>query len=188
MPANELRIIGGRWRGRRLRFPGVAGLRPTPDRVRETLFNWLGQDLTGAHTLDLFAGSGALSLEALSRGAARAVAVDRRRELIRALCASATALGAASTLEAHCADALAFLGRERRSFDIIFVDPPFDYEHRARLLPEAAARLAASGALYVEAPVPVEAPPGLALWRRDKAGKVHYHLLRHAASTDCERC
>ena len=83
--ANRVRIIGGHFRGRVIRFPAAAGLRPTPDRVRETLFNWLGQDLTGLRTLDLYAGSGALTLEALSRGAEHAVAVDRNPALVRAL-------------------------------------------------------------------------------------------------------
>ena len=183
MSANEIRIIGGRWRGRKLRFPGVRGLRPTPDRVRETLFNWLGQDLTGRRTLDPYAGSGALSLEALSRGASRAVAIDRRRELVRALADTASMLGATG-LETHCAEALAFIAREPRTFDVIFLDPPFDDGTWERLLPAAAARLAPRGALYVEAPFPIEAPSGLVIWRRDKAGKVHYHLLRHVGSTD----
>ncbi len=97
MAANAIRIIGGQWRGRRLRFPAAPTLRPTPDRVRETLFNWLGQDLTGLARLDPFAGSGALSFEALSRGAALAVAVDRDRALVRALLASAQKLGAQRT-------------------------------------------------------------------------------------------
>ena len=124
-PANQIRIIVGRWRGRRVRFPPREGVRPTPDRVRETLFNWLGQDLTGATTLDPFTGSGALSLEALSRGAALAVAIDRSAALVRALAATGAALGAAA-LEAHCADAHVFLARETRLFDVIFLDPPFD--------------------------------------------------------------
>ena len=182
MLANEIRIIGGTWRGRKLRFPGAPGLRPTPDRVRETLFNWLGQDLTGRRTLDPFAGSGALSLDALSRGAAQAVAVDHRRELVRALAETAARLGATS-LETHCADALAFIARERRSFDVVFLDPPFGDTAWDDLLPAAAARLAPAGSLYVEAPCSIEAPPGLAIWRRDKAGQVHYHLLRHVGDT-----
>jgi 16S rRNA (guanine966-N2)-methyltransferase len=177
--ANEIRIIGGQWRGRKLRLVRVAGLRPTPDRVRETLFNWLGQDLTGQRTLDAFAGSGALSFEALSRGAGLAVALEHHRELCRALSETARALGA-SALEVHCADAFAFLERERRLFDVVFLDPPFNDPRWSRVLPLAAARLAPDGALYVEAPAPIDAPSGLAIWRRDKAGKVHYHLLRHA--------
>ena len=102
--AQRVRIIGGRHRGRVLRFPDAPGLRPTPDRVRETLFNWLGQDLTGRRTLDLYAGSGVLSLEALSRGASLAVAVDRNAALIRAIAATAAAFGSVG-LETHVADA-----------------------------------------------------------------------------------
>jgi 16S rRNA (guanine966-N2)-methyltransferase len=187
MFANEIRIIGGHWRGRKLRFPGVPGLRPTPDRVRETLFNWLGQDLSGRRTLDPFAGSGALSLEALSRGASLAVAVERRRELISALIESAAMLGSA-LLEAHCADAFEFLARESRRFDVVFLDPPFDAPGWDRLLPLAAARLAAGGVLYAEAPMSLRAPPGLVVHRRDRAGKVHYHLLRHVGETDQKQC
>jgi len=183
MFSNEIRIIGGRWRGRKLRFPGVAGLRPTPDRVRETLFNWLGQDLSGRTVLDAFAGSGALSFEALSRGASLAVAVERRRALVTALLDSAMLLGSAA-LEAHCANAFAFLARERRQFDVVFLDPPFDAPAWGELLPLAAARLAPGGALYAEAPVRLDAPAGLVVHRRDKAGKVHYHLLRHVGPTD----
>jgi 16S rRNA (guanine966-N2)-methyltransferase len=181
MPANAIRIIGGRWRGRRLRFPPAPALRPTPDRVRETLFNWLGQDLTGLTTLDPFAGSGALSLEALSRGATLAVAVDRDPKLVRALDATATRLGTRA-LETHCGDAQSFLARDRRLYDVVFLDPPFADDGWSRLLPAAAARLAETGRLYVEAPFPIEAPEGLTLWRRDKAGQVHYHLLRRAGN------
>ena len=179
MAANAIRIIGGQWRGRRLRFPDVPALRPTPDRVRETLFNWLGQDLTGLTTLDPFAGSGALSFEALSRGAALSVAVDRDRALVQALVATAATLRT-QALETHCADARAFLASDARCYDVIFLDPPFTADLWPWLLPAAAARLAQDGRLYVEAPAPLDAPPGLAVWRRDKAGQVHYHLLRHA--------
>lgn len=181
MAANAIRIIGGRWRGRKLRVAGVPTLRPTPDRIRETLFNWLGQDLTGRSTLDVFAGSGALSFEALSRGATLAVAVDRERELVRALLATAHRLGTRS-LEAHCAEAQAFLERDARRYDVVFLDPPFATQRWAQLLAAAAARLAEHGYLYVEAPAPVEPPAGLAMWRRDKAGRVHYHLLRRAGA------
>ena len=179
MPANVLRIIGGRWRGRKIRFPRAAELRPTPDRVRETLFNWLGQDLSGRTTLDAFAGSGALSFEALSRGAILAVAIERDAALVRALRASAEKLGT-TALESHCAEALAFLSRDRRSYDVIFLDPPFAYDAWDRLLPAVAARLAVGGRLYAEANRPIEAAEGLELLRRDKAGRVHYHLLRRA--------
>jgi 16S rRNA (guanine(966)-N(2))-methyltransferase RsmD len=139
----------------------------------------LGQDLTGLATLDLFTGSGALSLEALSRGATLAVAVDCDRRLVRALAATAKMLGT-QALETHCADALSYLSREARSYDVIFLDPPYANDDWARLLPAATARLARGGAVYVEARKPIAASDGLAMWRRDKAGQVHYHLLRHA--------
>jgi 16S rRNA (guanine966-N2)-methyltransferase len=177
--ANQLRIIGGRWRGRRIPFSSVPGLRPTPDRVRETVFNWLGQDLAGAKTLDLFAGSGALTLEALSRGATLGVAVDHHAGIVRRLVATGTALGAAA-LETHCSDARSFLAREKRAFDVIFLDPPFGNADWDALLPAAAERLAPLGMLYVEAPAAIDAPRGLEVWRGDKAGQVHYHLLRRA--------
>jgi len=177
--ANQIRIIGGRWRGRRVRFPPREGVRPTPDRVRETLFNWLGQDLTGASTLDPFAGSGALSLEALSRGAALAVAVDRNPVLARALAQAGASLGS-DRLETHCMDAAAFIRQEKRVFDVIFLDPPFDSTNWPALLASTAERLAPAGALYAEAGAPIAAAPGLVVARRHKAGQVHYHLLRHA--------
>jgi 16S rRNA (guanine966-N2)-methyltransferase len=177
--AQQIRIIGGRWRGRRIRFPAVADVRPTPDRVRETLFNWLGQDLHGARTLDPFAGSGALSLEALSRGATLAVAVDRKIELVRALDATGRMLGAGA-LETHCADAQSFLARETRVFDVVFLDPPFSSPAWEKLLPAAAQRVAADGALYIEAATPVAAPTGFDIARGDKAGQVHYYLLRRS--------
>lgn len=177
--AQRVRIIGGRHRGRAVRFPDAPGLRPTPDRVRETLFNWLGQDLAGRRTLDLYAGTGALSLEALSRGAALAVAVDRSTALVRALAATAAAFGE-TALETHVADARAFLARERRDFDVIFLDPPFDTDPWADLLPQCAARLAPGGLIYAEAARILEAPAPLIARRRERAGQVHYHLLEVA--------
>jgi len=174
--SHRVRIIGGRHRGRLVRFPAAPGLRPTPDRVRETLFNWLGQDLSGQRTLDLYAGSAALSLEALSRGAALAVAVDRNPALVRAAVATAAAFGA-SGLEAHADDGAAFLARERRLFDVIFLDPPFGSDPWPALLPAAAARLDAGGFIYVEAATAIMPPPGLVVHRSDRAGHVHYHLL-----------
>jgi 16S rRNA (guanine966-N2)-methyltransferase len=178
--AQRVRIIGGRHRGRVVRFPDVPGLRPTPDRVRETLFNWLGQDLSGRRTLDLYAGSGALSLEALSRGAALAVAVDRNAALIRALAATAAAFGE-TALETHVADAASFVAREQRRFDVIFLDPPFDSDPWSALLPRCAELLAPGGVVYAEAPRALE--PGLALiaYRNERAGQVHYHLLQVAS-------
>jgi len=175
---HRVRIIGGRFRSRVIRFPGIPGVRPTPDRVRETLFNWLGQDLEGLATLDLYAGSGALSLEALSRGAAQAVAVDRDPKLVAAIAATAQDFGATG-LETHVADARTWLTRESRRFHVIFLDPPFGDDPWAWLLPGCAARLTPSGYMYAEAPRELEPPPPLFVHRHARAGQVHYHLLRH---------
>ena len=177
--ANRVRIIGGRFRGRVIRFPAVVGLRPTPDRVRETLFNWLGQDLTGQRTLDLYAGSGALTLEALSRGALAAVAVDRSPELVRSLAETARLMGATG-LEAHAADARRFLDRDTGAYDVIFLDPPFAQDDWDWLLPACAQRLAGAGYIYAEAGRDLAATPGLSVWRHAKAGAVHYHLFVRA--------
>lgn len=178
--ANRVRIIAGAWRRRVVRFPAVDGLRPTPDRVRETLFNWLGQELTGLRCLDLYAGTGVLALEALSRGAATAVAVERNRVLVDALRATAQAFGA-QALETHCLDARAYLAGERRDFDVIFLDPPFRDDPWGWLLPACAARLAPGGFVYAEAPHRLDPPAPLLPWRSDKAGQVHYHLFQRAA-------
>lgn len=175
--ANRVRIIGGAWRRRVIRFPAAADLRPTPDRVRETLFNWLGQDLAELRCLDLYAGSGALSLEALSRGAGLAVAIDRNRALIAALQDAGRMLGAQG-LETHCADARGYLAAERRNFDVIFLDPPFAENPWPWLLSACAERLAPGGFLYAEAGRTLDPPPSLLLWRMEKAGMVHYHLFR----------
>ena len=176
--AQQVRIIGGRHRGRIIRFPAVAELRPTPDRVRETLFNWLGQDLTGRRTLDLFCGTGALSLESISRGAALAVAVDRSAAFIRAVEATAATMNVQG-LETHVGDAQAFLKRERRKFDVVFLDPPFDANPWDSLLPPSLAALSEQGFVYAEARQALDAPPGAELWRHAKAGQVHYHLMRN---------
>jgi 16S rRNA (guanine966-N2)-methyltransferase len=179
-PANRVRIIGGAWRSRLIHFAAGAGLRPTPDRVRETLFNWLGQDLTGKRSLDLYAGTGALSLEAASRGAALAVAVDHRRGAIDAIAAAKSML-AANALELHVADARAFIERESRRFDVVFLDPPFRDDPWDWLLPASVARLAPRGYVYAEAGHAIEPVPGLVTWRSDRAGQVHYHLFARSA-------
>ena len=181
--ANQVRIIGGSFRRRVIRFPSATGVRPTPDRVRETLFNWLGQDLSGKRCLDPYAGSGALTLEAASRGAALAVAVDRDRALVDALRATSATLGARA-VEATVGEARTFIARERREFDVIFLDPPFGDDPWAWLLPACAALLTTDGFLYAEAAHALSPPSGLAEWRRDKAGRVHYHLFIRDAAPD----
>ena len=133
-----MRIIGGAWRSRLLSFPSRQDLRPTPDRVRETLFNWLGQDLTGKTCLDLFAGSGALGFEAASRGARRVVMVESDAATCRALAASRDSLAAAS-VELKRADALEFLRSDAGVYDVVFLDPPFKADYWPRLVTAAAA-------------------------------------------------
>ena len=175
--ANRVRIIGGTHRGRGVRFADAPQLRPTPDRVRETLFNWLGQDLSGRTTLEAYAGSGVLSLESLSRGAASAVAIDCHPAAIRALRDNATLLGLGG-LATVCADAFTALAREPRRFDVIYLDPPFAKDPWSRLFELSAARLAEGGFIYAEAGHPLSPPASLALHRHGRAGHVHYHLLR----------
>lgn len=183
---NTLRIIGGRWRGRRLQFPEQPGLRPTGDRVRETLFNWLTPHLPDTHCLDLFAGSGALGLEALSRGAAGAVLVDSSAPACRALRVHAQTLATGPALQVLQADALTWLATEAARqqpgrFAIAFVDPPF----QTGLLNRALTALACSGILaphaliYIEhaAEQTVDIPAGWTTQRRKRAGQVCYSLL-----------
>lgn len=178
---NRLRIIGGQWRGRRLSFPPVPGLRPSPDRVRETLFNWLQPVIPGARCLDLFAGSGALGLEALSRGAAEATLVDAHPKAVAALREHIELLEANGTAVRD--DVLRFLEGPppATAFDVVFLDPPF----RQGLLEPALGRLAAGwlapGArVYVEAEAELQELPLPAGWevlRSKSGGQVGYHLL-----------
>jgi 16S rRNA (guanine966-N2)-methyltransferase len=177
-----LRIIGGRHRGRRLRFPAGVEIRPTPDRVRETLFNWLQPRIAGARVLDLFAGSGALGLEALSRGAAHVTFVEKDRRAAAAI-EHLTKEWEEPAATIECADALAWLAASRVAtpFDIVFLDPPYD----AEVLAGAAAglvdrgRLAPDARIYVERrardPSP-ELPAGWREQRAGRAGEVGYHL------------
>jgi len=173
---NRVRIIGGQYRRRLLDFPGSAGLRPTPDRVRETLFNWLGQDLPGWSCLDLFAGSGALGFEAASRGAGRVILIERERAALDALEKNRTLLGA-KQVEIVRADALAWLANSRETFDLIFVDPPFDSDLAATVLADLARHLKSGGQAYVEQAAPVTAPAGFIIHRSGRAGRSHFALL-----------
>src|SRR6185369_8115241 len=137
-----LRVIGGKYRSRLLRVPARPGLRPTPDRVRETLFNWLGQDLSGLACLDLFAGSGALGFESASRGAARVVLVEKDRIALAELERSRLELGA-SQVEIVRSDALIFLRQKNARFDVVFLDPPFRQNDLPAILADLAACLQA---------------------------------------------
>jgi len=178
----EVRIIGGQWKRSKLPVAHKPGLRPTPDRVRETLFNWLGQDLSGWRVLDVFAGSGALGFEAASRGAADVLLLERDAELARSLNSSRERLKA-QNLKVECTDGLAWMGRSATArFELILLDPPFDaglYETAVRT---ATRLLVDGGLLYVESPEAVLAPADGSLepWRQGRAGAVHYCLLRKA--------
>jgi 16S rRNA (guanine966-N2)-methyltransferase len=176
-----LRIIGGRHRGRRLTFPAGIDIRPTPDRVRETLFNWLQPRIEGARVLDLFAGSGALGLEALSRGAAHVTFVERDRRACSAIEGLAREWRE-SAFRVVSGDALAWLARASDdAYDIVFLDPPYDAELSG---PTAAALargwLAADARVYLERRArgaPPELPEGWRELRAGRAGEVGYHLF-----------
>lgn len=174
---NRVRIIGGTWRSRWIVFPPRRDLRPTPDRVRETLFNWLGQDLSGRSCLDLFAGSGALGFEAASRGAKRVVMVERDPVAFGALQSSRAAL-AAEAVELRRADALEFLRADAGLYDIVFLDPPFHADYLPRLWALLPRCLAPGALVYCESAARPGVPDGWATWREGRAGRVQYQLLK----------
>ncbi len=183
----SVRIIGGRWRGTKLPVPDSPGLRPSADRVRETLFNWLMPALPGARVLDLFAGTGALGLEAISRGADTAVLVERDPALAASLRATVAKLSAQERIEVAQADALAWLRQQPDgAFDIAFVDPPFAGNLWNAALSALLPKLAAGAWLYVEAPhdAAVALPEGWALQREGRTREVHYALFRAAGKRD----
>jgi 16S rRNA (guanine966-N2)-methyltransferase len=180
---NQVRIIGGAWRRRTISFPDVEGLRPTPDRVRETLFNWLGQTMEGKTCLDLFSGSGALGFEALSREARQVVMVDRDTQVLRALKENARKLGV-QKLEIIPGDGLEFLKRDQRKFDVIFLDPPFGLGLVQKALALLDRNLAVDGLVYVESEAPLGDVPAWDVWREGKAGNVYYGLLKRSEHAD----
>ncbi len=173
---NTVRIIGGGWRSRLLEFPSAVGLRPTPDRVRETLFNWLGQDLNGMACLDLFAGSGALGFEALSRGAGSVVMVEKNPAVLRMLGENARKLGA-QNLTVVRGDALEFARNTRSRFDVVFVDPPYGLGLQAAALSLLPGPLAEGGRVYLETDAAMDPQAGWVILKRARAGNVHFHLL-----------
>lgn len=172
-----MRIIGGTHRRRWLEFPDADGLRPTPDRVRETLFNWLGQNMTGRRCLDLFAGSGALGFEAVSRGADEVVMVESNRQAFRALQENCKKL-ASSNAVLRCEDGPEYVRRDSGRYDVIFLDPPFHSDILPKLLPLLGDRLTEDGLVYVESGELFEPGAAWQVVKRAKAGKVHYQLLR----------
>jgi len=182
---HEIRIIGGQWRRTTIQVLDKPGLRPTPDRVRETLFNWLGQDLSGWRCVDAFAGTGALGLEAASRGAAQVIALEQEPELARQLQQLAEKLKA-GMLQVQRTDAVAAMQRlSPGAFDVVFLDPPFDGPWFEPALKAAARLVPVGGWVYLEAPGAWTDEAlsvfGLQLMRHLKAGAVHAHLLQRTA-------
>jgi 16S rRNA (guanine(966)-N(2))-methyltransferase RsmD len=184
-PAGEVRIIGGQWKRSKLPVADKPGLRPTPDRVRETLFNWLGQDLGGWRCVDAFAGTGVLGFEAASRGAAEVRLVEQDAALIHQLKRIKEQLKAEAVQIARGDGIAALKQLPPAGMDLIFLDPPFDAELFDAALPAAARALAPGGYVYLEAPRAWSEeqlePLGLVLYRHLKAGAVHAHLLQRAA-------
>jgi 16S rRNA (guanine966-N2)-methyltransferase len=174
---NKVRIIGGALRRHMISFPDAEGLQPTPDRVRETLFNWLGQTLYGRTCLDLFAGSGALGFEAASRGAERVVMVEMNRTVLRALQDNVNKLGCANVL-IQGQDGLEFASCDAHKYDVIFLDPPFQSDYLPKLLEILPQRLNENGMVYVESGAAITVPPPWQVIKSGKAGQVHYQLLQ----------
>ncbi|MCS3744976.1 16S rRNA (guanine966-N2)-methyltransferase [Xanthomonas arboricola] len=182
----QVRIVGGRWRNTRLAVPDAPGLRPSSDRVRETVFNWLMPRLRGARVLDLFAGSGALGMESVSRGAAHATLIERDPGLAQRLRELVTKLDAADQVQVLQEDALRWLERAPAAqADIVFVDPPFAAGLWPSVLERLPAHLAAEAWLYLEAPADaaLQLPAGWHLHREGGTRQVRYALYRRAAAT-----
>lgn len=177
---SRIRIVGGRFRSRLIEVPDSFALRPTPDRVRETLFNWLGQDLSGQNCLDLFAGSGALGFEAASRNAASVVMVEMATKVLAHLRKTQAALDVPE-VRIVSNDALKFLAAHPGTFDVVFLDPPFHQGWLERLAPLVENVLAPNGRVYVESETPVPQLGNLGTIKSGKAGQVHYQLLAKPA-------
>ncbi len=182
----KVRIIGGQWRGRKLQVSDKQGLRPTSDRVRETLFNWLAMPLPGSRCLDLFAGSGALGIEAASRGAKQVFLVEKKRDIVQDLRQQVATL-ATDNLEIICADALTFLKGTASAFDIVFLDPPFgqDLLNPCCTLLEQRGWLSPQALMYLEMERRLEMPNLPATWqviRRQTAGQVTVFLVARMSS------
>ncbi len=197
---NSIRIIGGGWRGRRVNFPDLPGLRPTPDRVRETLYNWLQHSIVGTRCLDLFAGSGALGLEALSRGATAVVFVEQAQAAARGLVAELARLGGTPKARVVEMGASRFLRTDGEAsgrpyggpFDIVFMDPPYGQEALTEYVPllDLGGWVKSGGLVYLESEKSAGVPPVPAHWeilKSKSAGEVGYHLARVNARAGDER-
>ena len=174
---NQVRINAGVWRSRLLKFPDVEGLRPTPERVRQTVFNWLGQDLTGKSCLDLFAGTGAFGFEALSRNAKNILMIENSTIAYKSLLQNQTLLKAENCQIMH-QDALQFLVRNTQKFDVIFCDPPYNKAWFDKLLPILNQHVSEGGVVYAEAEFEIKATENWQITKQSKAGNVYYHLLK----------
>ncbi|MGZ8261743.1 MAG: 16S rRNA (guanine(966)-N(2))-methyltransferase RsmD [Methylotenera sp.] len=178
---NTVRINAGEWRSRLIKFPDATGLRPTPERVRQTVFNWLGQDLTGLKCLDLFAGTGVMGFEALSRGAAAVTMVEKSTPAYKALMENKQLLKAEHALILH-QDALQFLSQNTQTFNVIFLDPPYHQQWLAKVLPLLRPHLHSEGLIYVEAEYELDSTLEFTgdwqVIKQSKAGNVFYHLLK----------
>ncbi len=183
--SNQLRIIGGEWRGRKLRFPDAPNLRPTPDRVRETIFNWLTPMIHGARCLDLFAGSGALGLEALSRGAAFTTFVDSHKKVIQTLKEHLDLLNSNGKAEVLQMDGVKFLNNSAQAYDLVFLDPPYhlDFMGKVVQLLEENGWLSDNAMLYLEIEKRQSLPKLPENWQQLKektAGEVSYFLFQRS--------
>lgn len=180
---NTIRINAGEWRSRLIKFPTIEGLRPTPERVRQTVFNWLGQDLTGQTCLDLFAGTGVMGFEALSRNATSVTMTELAKPAYQALIHNQKALNAVNA-EILQTDAMRYLDNTAQRFDLIFCDPPFHQGWVQKLLPKLAKILKDDGLVYIEAEFALDQAnitdfaSDWHLLKQKKAGNVHYHLLQ----------
>ncbi len=173
---NKVRIGAGELRSRIITFPDAEGLRPTPDRVRETLFNWLGQTLYGKSCLDLFAGSGALGFEAASRGAEYVMMVEKNLPVFRALKDNVAKLGCTKVAVRH-QDGLEFISCDVQRFDVIFLDPPFQSDYLPGLLEMLPQHLSDNGVVYVESGVAIEVPAPWQVLKSGRAGQVYFQLI-----------
>lgn len=179
---NQVRIIGGQLRGRKIHFANAQGLRPTPDMVREKLFNWLGQDLTGQKVLDLFSGSGALGFEAASRHAKSVVLCDNNRISVQNVQQHTTQFQLNDVVQIVCQDAFFYLQSNQTTFDLIFLDPPFAWQNWAKLFELLLDKVKPDSHIYIEAETLPTLPEWLFIHRQGKAGKSHFILakVKHA--------
>ncbi|MDP3677964.1 MAG: 16S rRNA (guanine(966)-N(2))-methyltransferase RsmD [Methylotenera sp.] len=176
---NTVRINAGEWRSRLLKFPEAEGLRPTPERVRQTVFNWLGQDLTGLTCLDLFAGTGVMGFEALSRNAKSVVLVEKTPVVYKAILENKTTLKAINA-QVFNIDALSFLDKNQQLFDVVFLDPPYNQGWFDKVLPLLPAHLNKDAVVYAEAEYAIKQTDTWHVIKQSKAGNVFYHLLKSA--------